>query len=330
MMARIYVDQLSTGQRVTDQVFLVRTKDLRTASNGKKYIHLVLGDRTGRLPGRMWDASESDFNQIPEGGYLRFTGRCENYRGNPQFIVDGFRPADPDSLDMSDFVPRTPGDVETMWKEVKAALRTIKNRDLLALIKQFVTDDAFVQQFKQAPAAMERHHAYLGGLLEHTHSVLRLVQAICPVYPHLSSDLMIAGAFLHDVGKIAEIEAGAALNYTDDGMLVGHLVRGAIWIEQRVVAVEADTGQPFPADLKEVLQHIVLAHHGEQQFGSPKSPAVAEAFALHYLDNLDAKLHQVFRHIDTDPDATSDWTQYVRPLGTRLLKRDVSDPDDDA
>jgi 3'-5' exoribonuclease len=323
-MPRSYVNELSAGQRITDQVFLISAKDLRTAANGSKYLHLVLADRTGQLPARMWQASEADFNQIPEGGFLRFTGRCESYRGSLQFIVEGFRPAEPDTLDIAEFVPHTPGDVEQMWQQVKAILRTIRNRDLLELIKQFVTDASFVESFKRAPAATDRHHAYLGGLLEHTLKVLELVQAICPLFPQLNRDLMVAGGFLHDVGKTAELEAETSFSYTEDGQLVGHLVRGAIWIEQRAAAVQAQTGQPFPEDLTHVLQHIVLAHHGEREFGSPKTPALPEAFALHYLDNLDAKLHQVFREIAADPDPTNDWTPFVRNLQTRLFKKDVT------
>lgn len=326
-MARCYVEQLTAGQRLGDQVFLISAKDLRTASNGSNYIHLVLSDRTGQISGRMWQASQADFNQIPEGGLLRFTGRCESYRGNLQFIVEGFRPVDPDSQDLSEFVPTTAGDVDKMWAETKSILRTVRNRDLLELIKLFVTDEDFVEQFKHAPAAQQRHHAYVGGLLEHTLNLLKTVQAVCPIYPALNADLMVTGAFLHDMGKVVELQSGATFGYTDDGQLVGHIVRAVVWIEQRTAAVEAETGRPFPETLKQVLQHMIIAHHGEQQFGSPKLPAVPEAFALHYLDNLDAKLHQVFKHIETDPDATSDWTAYVRPLGTRLFKKDAtSDP----
>jgi len=217
-----------------------------------------------------------------------------------------------------------------MWNEVVAILRTIQNKDLLQLMNRFVEDKQLVEKVKVAPAAINLHHAYLGGLLEHTLSVLKLA---CRVfgqtaedqshYPEVSRDLVLAGIFLHDIGKTSEMSFETSFTYTDSGQLVGHIVQAAIWIDQKIADVESETKQPFPADLQNVLTHVVLAHHGSYEFGSPKLPAVPEAIAIHYLDNLDAKLHMFLRQIEIDPDAEGRWTQFVPALGVRVFKPDV-------
>ena len=177
---------------------------------------------------------------------------------------------------------------------------------------------------KRSPAARQLHHAYLGGLLEHTLAMAELALVVVPKYPQLSMDLMLAGIFLHDIAKSWELASQTSFDYTDGGELVGHLVKGAVWIEQRAAAAAAETGQPFPEDLLNVLQHIILSHHGQYEFGSPKLPAVPEAIAIHHLDNLDAKLNLCRREIDSDPDAGRDFTDRVWGLDNiRLYKKRV-------
>ena len=323
-MARRYINELQAGERLDNQVFLIVQKDLRTTTQGALYIHAVLGDRTGQVPGRMWQASEEIYASMPDGGFVGLTGRVEMYKGSLQFIIDGVRPVDTESVDLAEFLPATDRDVEAMWEQVKVILRGIKNPHLLALIKQFVTDEALVAAFKRSPAAIQMHHAYLGGLLEHTLNVLELTQLVIPRYPAVSLDLMLASVFLHDIGKTTELTCETAFKYSNGGQLVGHIVQAAIWIDQKAAAVERETGEPFPADLKDVLTHIILAHHGRYEYGSPKLPAVPEAIAIHHLDNLDAKLHMYLRHIEKDPDPNSDWTNYVRSLETRIFKKNVT------
>ncbi len=210
-----------------------------------------------------------------------------------------------------------------MWDRVKAILRMIKDKNLLALIGEFINDEELMAKFRRSPAAVQLHHSYIGGLLEHTLNVLELALTVMPRYPELSQDLVLAGVFLHDIGKSAELTCETSFSYTDQGQLVGHVVQASLWIEEKAAAVEAQTGEPFPEDLKTVLQHIVLAHHGKHEFGSPKLPAVPEAIAVHYLDNIDAKLHLFLHAIRNDPDPNADWTQYVRSLETKVYKKDV-------
>lgn len=322
-MGRRYIAEIKPGERIEDEIFLIRSKDLRTTTNGGLYIHAVLMDKTGQLVARAWQASDEMFQSMPEGGFLRLKGRAENYKGNLQFIIDAMRPAEPGSYDFADFLPTTKCDVEAMWKRTAEIMRQIKHAQLSALIGEFLNDKELMERFRKAPAAAAMHHAYIGGLLEHTLSALEVALRVVPHYPKLSMDLMLAGLFLHDIAKAAELSFETAIGYTDEGQLIGHITQAAIWIDKKADAVAARTGKPFDKELRWVLEHIVLAHHGQYEFGSPKLPAVPEAIAVHYIDNLDAKLSMFFAEIENDRDPVSRWTNYNKALETKVYKPDV-------
>lgn len=317
------IGTLQAGQRVEEAVYRVASKDLRTTSNGSLYIHAVIADGTGEMLARMWQATQALYDSIPEGGLLRFRGRVESYKGNRQFIIDGVRAVEPGSVDPRDFLPATSADVESLWNQIKALLRTVRHRELLALLGLFINDERFVADFKRAPAAVQMHHAYIGGLIEHTHNVLRLAEAVCPLYPQVSRDLVLAAVFLHDAGKVRELAYESNLEYTSEGQLIGHIVQCVLWVHDKCRHIERETGQPFPTQVEMALKHLLLAHHGRYEFGSPRLPALPEAFVVHYLDNLDAKLAITFDAIAHDPDAASEWTAYVRAIETRVFKPDV-------
>lgn len=317
------ITSLKPGERIEEQVYRIASKELRTTSNGSLYVHAVLADATGQILGRMWNASQEIYDSIPEGGFLLFRGRVESYKGKPQFIIDGLRAVDEGTFDASDFLPATRADVPALWAELKEILREIQHQDLLTLVGRFINDEAFARQFQRAPAAVALHHAWLGGLLEHTVNLLRLARAVCPLYPQVSQDLVLAGVFLHDAGKTRELAYSTNFEYTNEGQLIGHITQTVLWIQEMVKALEAETGQPFPADVLMALQHIILAHHGKYEFGSPRLPATPEAMMIHYLDNLDAKLNMMIEAVANDPDAASDWTSYIRALETRVFKPDV-------
>ncbi len=318
---RIPIDELQPGARVEDQVYRIQQKDLRTTTSGSLYIHAVLADGSGQMLGRMWNASQEIYDSIPEGGLLMVRGRVENYKGNRQFILDGVKTVEPGMFDPADFLPRTRHDADAMWAEVKGILRSIENRDLLALIGKYINDPEFARDFRRAPAAITFHHAYLGGLVEHTRNLLRLAHVVCPLYPQISRDLVIAGVFLHDAGKTRELTYDANFEYTPGGQLLGHIVQGVLMLRDRIAELELETGQPFPADIELALQHIIVSHHGKFEFGSPRLPAIAEAIVVHYLDNLDAKVNMVFDAIEQDNDPNSAWTPYVKALETKVYKR---------
>lgn len=320
---RRFINELRPGERVEDEVFLIRSKDLRTTTQGNLYVHAVLGDRTGQLLARMWQTTEEIFQSMPEGGFLRFKGRLENYKGNLQFIIDGLRAADPGSYDVADFLATTKGDTQKMWSRVCEILKGVKNPDLSGLLEEFLNDRELVEKFRRAPAATVMHHAYIGGLLEHTVNLLELALRVIPLYPKLSLDLVLAGLFLHDIGKSAELACDTTFGYTDEGQLIGHIVQAVMWIDKKADAVAARSGRPFPQQLRWVLQHIILSHHGQFEFGSPKLPAVPEAIAIHHLDNLDAKINMFLTEIENDRDPASRWTSYNRALETKVFKPDV-------
>ncbi len=316
---RRYINELTAGENL-DQVFLVRDKDLRTASNGGLYIMCTLIDKTGSLNTRMWRANEPIFKAIPVDGFIRARGRTENYRGNLQFIIDALQPIAKDQVDLGDFLPISDHDIEEMWAALLEILRTVKNRYLKMLIKKFMEDHKLVAAVKRSPAAVEMHQAYIGGLLEHTLHMARAAVAILPLYPQLNSDLLLTGIFLHDIAKTTELTSELGFHYTDPGQLVGHITTAAVWVQQKADLISEETGEPFPAKTVTLLQHLILSHHGIHEYGSPKLPAIPEAMALHYLDNLDAKMNMFDRLITSDADADSSFTAYYRALEVRIYK----------
>jgi len=317
---RIFVNELKAGLGI-DQPFLVAQKDLRTTRGGDFYITLSLADKTGQVAARMWQASEAVYNAIPLEGFLQVRGRVEDYKGATQVIVDACRPLAAEKIAADDFLAVTERNVETMWSELLEILRAVKDRHIRLLIKKFVEDRQFVAAFQRSPASMFLHHPFIGGLLEHTLNLARCCRELLPMYPALNADLVLAGVLFHDMGKSAELQAGTAVTYTDRGQLVGHITIAAIWLQEKARLLAEESGEPFPQATLDLLQHIVLSHHGQHEFGSPKLPMVPEAYFLHYLDNLDAKMFMTVRDITADTDPRTSFTGFSKELQTRLYKR---------
>jgi len=316
---RRFINQFMPGETL-DQVFLVRDKDLRTTTSGSLYLSCTLCDKTGNIPARMWQVSEGIYNSVPVAGFLQVKGRTENYKGTLQLIMDACRPYAAEKVTMADYLPATEYDVEEMWSELLEILRGIKDKHLRLLIKKLAEDRELVAKFKRAPAAMQMHHPFLGGLLEHTLNVARAARALLPLYPKINADLVLAGVFLHDIGKTDELAYEVALGYTDRGQLVGHVTMGAVMVEKKIEQIEEETSEQFPPALRDLLQHIILSHHGVHEYGAPKLPSIPEAFFIHYLDNLDAKMYMTISAIENDPDPEAAFTSYNRDLQTRFYK----------
>ncbi len=322
-MARRFISDLRPGERLEDEVFLIKSKELRATSQGTLYIHAVLMDRTGQLLARMWQATQEIFQNLPDGGFMRFKGRTENYKGHLQFIIEALRLAEPGSYEPSEFVPATSKNIAEMWARLVEILSEVRHPELKALIDEFLRDEPLMQRFRKAPAAVSMHHAFIGGLLEHTLHLLEVARRVIPLYPKLSLDLVLVGLFLHDIGKANELAYETALGYTDEGQLLGHIVLASSWIDQKIRGLVDRTRRPFPEELRWMIQHIVVSHHGQYEFGSPKLPAIPEAVAVHHLDNLDAKVNILLNAIEQDRDPGAHWANFNQALQTKVYKQDV-------
>ena len=318
-MTRRFINQLGDRESV-DEIFLVSDKQLRTNRQGNLYLQLRLSDRTGTLTAMMWNANEQVYGRVANGDYLRVQGTAQFYNGALQMIVTRLDPVSATEVSADDFITLGPLAVDQLVARMAELLRGMRNCPLRNLAECFLTDEAFLAQFTTAPAGIKHHHAYRGGLLQHVVSLLEVVAVVAPRYPELDADLLRMGAFLHDVGKIRELTYDRELGYSDEGQLIGHLVIGVEIVEEKAREVERRSSEEFPPDLLLRLKHMILSHHGEYEFGSPKLPMTLESLALHYLDNLDAKMHAIGQLIREDANTDSNWTPFQAHLGRKLYK----------
>ncbi len=301
-----------------NEVYMVTQPVLRNTTRGDLYIAMFLSDRTGKVNSRMWQATQAIYNQIPNEGFVQIRGKSELYQSAMQIVINDLVVVDADKVELADYMPRTDKDIAQMFTELKAMLEPVSHAGLKALVAEFLADTELMRQFCTAPAAMGMHHAYLGGLLEHTHSMMRVTTSILPHYPKIQADLVLAAVFLHDIAKTMELSYTMGFSYTDTGQLLGHVVLGVEMVNDKAAEI-AQKGTPIDQDVLDNLLHIIVSHHGCYEFGSPKLPATAEAFMVNYIDDLDAKMNQVTNLIDNDPGNTN-WTAYQRPLETRLYR----------
>jgi len=318
-MPRTFIKQLTVPGTTVEQVFQVAEKSLRTSRKGSLFITARLRDRSGEMPAVMWDATEALFAAIPQDGYALVQGRVDTYNDAPQVVIEAMRPARDEEVTLADFLPTGPGDPEAHLARLKEILGEVEHPALRALVDAVWDDEALVENLKRAPAAAKLHHAYLGGLLEHTLGIAEAALKLCEHYERLDRDLLLVGVLWHDLGKTRELSYAESLGYTDAGKLVGHIAQGLLMLEEKIREVRA-AGTDFPEDLAHLCRHLVLAHHGEHAFGSPKLPMTAEAMALHHLDNIDAKLHGFWRTVDDDADPNRRWTDWNRMFGGALFK----------
>jgi 3'-5' exoribonuclease len=314
-MSRKFISQLNGGTTI-DEIFLVQNKDLRTTKTGSLYIQAQLSDRTGLIDARMWDASTPFFESLGNDTFLRIKGRTEIYQNKMQLIMKQISKTNQEDIKLEDYLPSTDKDVTEMFSELKQIIDSIKQPFLQKLLNLFLSDNDFCRDFCSAPAAVRYHHAFLGGLLEHTLSVAKLGDKITPLYPNINRDLLVSGIILHDIGKISELCYEKNFNYTDEGHLIGHLISGVLIVEEKAKQIDH-----FPKTLLDLLRHMILSHHGEYEWGSPKLPTTLEALALHYLDNIDAKIHAFDKAISGDKDPDDNWTVYNKMFERKLFKK---------
>lgn len=318
-MTRRFVQDMTDGETI-EETYLVADKQLRANRNGNLYLQLELRDRSGCISGRLWNAGEDLFRTFENGDFLQVKGKVQLFQGSLQMILSHIDRIDPAKIELADFLPQTEQDLNKLLERLRGFLLKLENMHLRALAECFLMDDDFVRDFCKAPAGIRNHHAYIGGLLEHVVTLLDAATRLVPLYPELDRDLLLAGVFLHDIGKVRELSFDKAFVYTDEGQLVGHIVIGIEMFNEKAAKVPDLTGEPFPPELLLRLKHMILSHHGTYEFGSPRLPMTPEAVALHYLDNLDAKVHSFTRDIREDRNQTSAWTPFNQSLNRRLYK----------
>jgi 3'-5' exoribonuclease len=317
-MKKITVDKLQSGE--IEDFFVVVQCDRRTTKANKPFLSLVFSDATGEVPGVAWDNPEKLEQVLIPGTIVCVKAIVGQYENRPQLKVTDARPVkDGDPVDPSDFKARTPYDVNHMYRLLLEFKNSVSDAHIRALLDSFFENDTFAEQFRIHPAAKRMHHAYTGGLLEHTLSVVRACDLLSRQYTYLNRDLLIAGALLHDIGKLVEMQSELSTEYTTCGLLVGHIPVGS-----EMVAKAADAIPDFPETLKWQLQHFVLSHHGKFEFGSPVLPSTLEALVLHSVDYLDAQLFQAVAAIEQTTDETAAFTQQVFGLDRRIFIRPVS------
>jgi 3'-5' exoribonuclease len=318
-MPRRFIRQLADGDDV-DEVFLASEKQLRTNRGGNLYLQVRLSDKSGSIVGMLWNANQAHYDGIDNGDYVRVRAKTQVYNGGLQLILKTIVEEDRARIDLSDFQTLSVGELDRLMQELARALRQIRNVHLRNLAECFLADAEFLGQLQMAPAGVKNHHAFRGGLLQHVVSLLAVAQFVSRHYPMLDADLMTMGVFLHDIGKLRELTYEPDLGYTDAGQLLGHMVLGVSMLEEKIQAAHRLAGEPFPESLALHLKHLIVSHHGEYEFGSPKLPMSREAIALHLIDNLDAKLHSFDQLISEDVNSESAWTVYHSALGRKLYK----------
>jgi 3'-5' exoribonuclease len=318
-MSRSYVNILANGDSI-DEIYLVADKQLRANKQGNLYLQLELRDKTGAVGARLWNASENLARVFEPGDHLRVKGKVQLFQGALQVILSHIEPVSGDTVEPSDFLPQSARDVGKLIAKLREILFGLSNPHLRALAECFLIDDEFVRKFTVAPAGVKNHHAYGSGLLEHVVTMLTVADRISDLYPEVDRELLLAGIFLHDIGKIDELSYDRSYGYTDEGQLVGHLVMGVAMLREKIKRAVTLTDEPFPEELRLRLEHMIVSHHGALEFGSAKVPMTPEAVALHHLDNFDAKVHLVTREIRDDPTREASWTPFNPSLGRRLFK----------
>ncbi|MHC4742071.1 MAG: 3'-5' exoribonuclease YhaM family protein [Planctomycetota bacterium] len=319
-MEHKFINQIEAGQQLND-VYMVKDPILRSTSRGDLYIAMFLCDKTGQLNGRMWQASELIYRDLPKPGFVHIKGRSELYQDNLQIIVNTVTPIDPEKVNIDDFLARTEKDIDQMFAEVTEMASRVKNPQLKAIVDEFLADKELMAKFCKAPGGVKLHHSTIGGLLEHTHNMLRVATTILPFYPKVQADLVLAGIFLHDMGKTEELGYDMAFTYTDTGQLIGHIVGTHLMINRKADALRAK-GTQIDQEVLDSLCHIALTHHGQYEFGSPKLPATPEAFMVCMIDDLDAKVDQVTNAIEEEM-GDGNWTAWRNALQTRLYRKRI-------
>lgn len=298
-----------------DDLFLVREKTMAFSNKGTPYHSLRLSDKTGAVDAKIWDNALELDKLFKKGDIVKIQARATSYKNTTQLHIIDLKAAPAEAIDLTDYLPTAGKDRDEMFSHICAFAEEIQDTRLKALLRLFLDDKEISKGFKMAPAAKGFHHVYLGGLLEHTLSVVRLLDLVTKHYEGLNRDLVICGGILHDIGKIFEFTYDRIIDYTDEGRLIGHIVKGVEMVNARI-ALLAD----FPESLAMELRHIIISHHGMLEYGSPKLPNTTEAMVVHMVDDLDAKVNAFQEYIKASSDENTNWTPFHKLFDRYIYK----------
>jgi 3'-5' exoribonuclease len=302
-----FATQIEAGEKVED-IFVLCEKNYSHKRDGNAFLTLTLGDKSGRIKGIVWDNVESISRCAAPGDYVLVGAAAGEYRGAIQLVIKSMQIITPENILAGDYLPTSVRNVDQMFERLKALTDKMASAPLKALMNAFWADSNFVNRFKQAPAAKKMHHAYLGGLLEHTLSMALLAEKIAGHYSGVDRDLLLVGAILHDIGKVRELAYDQAIDYTDEGRLLSHIVIGVEMLCAKIACVE-----DFPPVQTTLLKHMLISHHGTREFGSPEPPKTIEAVLLNYIDEIDSRVNAI-REFMASEDPAAAWTSYHRLL----------------
>src|SRR5215469_15131590 len=299
--------------QVVTSSFVVVSKQAKPKKSGELYLALTLGDRTGHIEAKMWDNVADHIGCFEQDDFIKVRGLINKFNGRYQLTLHKVRSLEDSEVEFDDYLPRTTKNIDELWQTVAEFVASFRDSHLKALVQAFMADPVIERAYKNAPAAKSLHHAFIGGLLDHVVSLFRLCDLACRNYPEMiDRDLLLTGAFLHDIGKVHELAFSRTFAYTTRGQLLGHMIIELEMLHEKVAQV-----QGFPADLKTLLEHLIISHHGKYEFGSPKMPMFPEALMLHYLDDLDSKMESMRAHFERDPEA--EWSGYNPSMERPLL-----------
>jgi 3'-5' exoribonuclease len=301
--------------KVITSSFVVVTKQVKPKKTGEPYLALTLGDRCGQIEAKMWDNVEEVLGAFEQDDFLKIKGLVNKYKNRFQITIHKLRRMGESEVDFSDYLPKTTKDIGELWRALTNFVASFQDANLKALVESFMADPEIAEAYRNAPAAKTLHHAYIGGLLDHVVSLCRSCDLVCRNYPQVNRDLLLTGAFLHDIGKIHELTYSRGFSYTTRGQLLGHMI-----IELEMLQAKLAKFPDFPPEMKTLLEHLIISHHGQYEFGSPKLPMFPEALILHYLDDLDSKMESMRAHEERDGNSESAWTGYNPSLGRSVLK----------
>lgn len=311
---KILIKDLQRGQSI-ESYFYVREKNINRTKSGVPYLSLRLGDRTGEIEGRVWDNALDFASVFAADDFIKVRAEVEEFQGNLQLRIIKLRKCTAEEIRLEDFLPQSPLDGEKMFAELKEIAQKVKHPFFSQLLESFFNDQDFIQKFKKAPGAKSLHHVYLGGLLEHTLAVAQLILLVAPRYKGVNQDLLLTGGILHDIGKVQELSYSRAFDYTDAGRFLGHIILTIEMVDEKIRTIP-----DYPEDLALFLKHLLLSHHGDFAFGSPKLPMSLEALILHHLDDLDAKVNGFWTWIEKEKDNPARWTSYHKLFDRFIFK----------